>query len=241
MTLSLITICRNNRDSIQKTVESVLGQKTPDVEYIVVDGASTDGTVELLGRYSKAIDVLVSEPDKGIYDAINKGIGLASGQVIGLVHGGDSLLPGVVPVILDAVRSHPGEILYGGIQTSRGGCFSGAYGYEYHRLREEMIPHPGTFVPRSIYNKFGLYDTSYKIAADYKAFLTFYLQGVPFHWLGILVADFDLSGVSSRSSTIQDEITRVQRECGIYVEPSRWKVAKRKIRRVLDSLAGLFE
>lgn len=181
MKISIITIVYNNRETITDTIESVLGQTYPDIEYIVVDGQSTDGTVEAVKNYGNKITTFISEPDKGLYDAINKGIRLATGDVIGLLHSDDIFYSkDTVSNIAEAFLKHDTESVYGDllyVQKSNTDIVvrnwvSGKYKRE-NFLFGWMPPHPTFYVKREIYQKLGLYNTIFKSAADYELMLRF--------------------------------------------------------------------
>jgi glycosyltransferase involved in cell wall biosynthesis len=241
-TLSIITICRNAVLTISSTIESVIGQKITGVEYIVVDGASTDGTMAVVRGFGEAIDLIISEPDQGIYDAINKGIRASHGTYVGLIHAGDRLLPGVISKLLVVLEETPDSIVYGAIRTSVNGRFSGCYGFPAEELPQRMIAHPGAFVARSIYDRHGLYDTTYKIAGDYKAFLSYFLSGVRFVWTDLIIADFALGGVSSSAESTSAETARARVECGYpaVAKRSRWAELRHRIGVLKDAIVGIF-
>jgi glycosyltransferase involved in cell wall biosynthesis len=111
--LSIITVCRNIKDTIQRTCESIINQTWQDFEWIVVDGGSTDGTVEILKRYKDRIDILISEPDNGIYNAMNKGIKIATGEYLNFMNGGDSFYDNGVLEKVFKNKEYSADILYG--------------------------------------------------------------------------------------------------------------------------------
>ena len=114
--LSIVTVCLNSDKTIEKTIESIKQQKTNGVEYVIIDGDSHDRTPDIIRSYGDVIDVFVSEPDKGISDAFNKGIAKSSGEVIGLLNADDQFLPGTIEKVCDYFRSNPEtEILHGDI------------------------------------------------------------------------------------------------------------------------------
>jgi glycosyltransferase len=206
--ISIITVVRNNVERIEETLISVISQKKADVEYLVIDGASTDGTFEIINSHAGEIDVIISEKDSGIYQAINKGIARASGSLIGIVHSGDTLLPGVLNRVAAEHESLPEAILYGCIKTMHNGRFESVWGWNHDTLPERMLPHPACFVPKSVYDSFGAYDESYRIAGDYEAFLRYYFKKVPFHFMDLIVQEFDLKGISQTLS-FDEEIKRI--------------------------------
>ena len=234
-TLSLITINYNNTQGLRKTIESVKALKCSDFEYIVVDGASTDGSLNVINENSSFITKIISEKDNGIYDAINKGIRAAEGSLIGLVHSGDTILPDALTGLSELHKAHPDSILYGAMKTSRNGVFDSVWGWNADLLPRQMIPHLAAFVPKQVYTEYGYYDLDYKIAADYECFLRFYKKGVPFIFIDKIICDFDLDGVSQRTSgtETEKEVITIKRKYGVYTEPPKKDVLKKTIKRIL--------
>jgi len=230
--ISIITVVRNNVDKIAATLESVLAQKGPDVEYIVIDGASTDGTLDVMRTYASRLDVFLSESDSGIYQALNKGIGRAKGSIIGLVHSGDILLPGVLAKVAFEHQKTPDAILYGCIKAMRHGKFESVWGWNSDSLPRQMLPHPACFVPKNVYDRYGGYDESYRIAGDYDAFLRYYQQKVGFRFIDLIIQEFDINGISQTQSS-KAEIERIWKEHGIY----RRQSLEQKVRPLMSSLA----
>ena len=180
MKFSIITICHNPGDKIKTAIESVLSQDYSNIEYIIIDAASTDGTVGLVKSYGDKISRFISEPDKGLYDALNKGINIATGEVIGFVNA-DDLLAGV-NVISDIARGFDNTTaggIYGDLEyvakddIARVIRYWRSGDFKYSSLRAGwMPPHPTLYLKRSVYQRArlddgGYFDTSFKIAADY--------------------------------------------------------------------------
>lgn len=236
MKASLITVCRNVAPVIAETLDSVLAQSHPDIELIVIDGASTDGTVEILERYRKpsqglptkegtlrenngaagslagdpatahGIDILVSEADKGIYDAMNKGLARATGDIIGFVNAGDLLMTKdtISQVVAAFQRSHA-DAVYGDIimvdekdiYRVHRTWLSGTYHRENFR-KGWMPPHVGTFIRKSVYDRFGHFNTDLRIGADYEILLRFlYKHQVPTIHIREVLVRFRLGGMSN--------------------------------------------
>lgn len=184
MKVTIITACYNRERTIRGCIESVLAQDYPDIEYIVVDGASTDGSLSVIQEYKERISKIISEPDKGMYEAINKGLRAATGEVVGLVHSDDFLFsPHTVSHIVERFRETHADFLYGD------GLFVDAdrtdkvvrnwIGGEYRlwKVRHGWLPlHPTCYIRREVMERKGLYNESYKIAAD-SDFLFRYLLG----------------------------------------------------------------
>jgi len=173
--ISLITAVYNNASGLRSSLESSLGQTHQDVERIVIDGVSTDGTLQVLEDYTSKIDHIVSEPDNGIYDALNKGIQLATGDIIGILHSDDLFAgPDILEKIARKFESSSIDLLYGDlcyvsnqnpneiVRYWRAGAFT-----QSKLPNGWMPPHPTVYVRRELFEKYGLYDTHYRIAADY--------------------------------------------------------------------------
>ncbi|MEM1135773.1 MAG: glycosyltransferase [Bacteroidota bacterium] len=181
MKVSIITAVYNNSDTIIDTIESVLSQDYPLIEHIIVDGASTDGTLDLLGGYHEYLDKVISEQDNGIYDALNKGIREATGDVIGILHADDMFYsPTVVSDIIKAFTNPEVSCTYGDlifidrenknnvVRTWKAGSLK-PKAFEYGW----MPPHPTFFVKKDCYEQLGHYDTDLKTAADYELMLRY--------------------------------------------------------------------
>lgn len=172
---SIITAVFNNRDTISATLDSVLTQTGVDVELVVIDGGSTDGTLEILNRYAGRIAVLVSEPDKGIYDALNKGVQRSSGDAVGFLHSDDLFADAAVLSRFAVAFADPDvDVVYGDLLYVSKNNPSHIVRYwragDYSRDRLGwgwMPPHPTLYIRRNIYEQNGLFDTSFRIAADY--------------------------------------------------------------------------
>jgi len=174
MKVSIITSCYNREATIRGAIESVLAQDYPDIEYIVVDGASKDGTLDVINEYKNRIVKIVSEPDHGMYEAINKGIRLATGDIIGLVHSDDMLYDKhVISDVVGAFEQSNADFVYGdGIyvdfnETNK--LVRNWIGGPYHRwkVRCGWLPlHPTCYIRRDVMMREGLYNESYQIAAD---------------------------------------------------------------------------
>jgi len=173
--LSIITINYNNREGLQKTFDSVAPQSFKDYEWIVIDGGSTDGSRELIEQYANHFSYWVSEPDKGVYNAMNKGIKVAKGEYINFMNSGDCFAS---PTILEEVFStnHTADVLYGYMTR---GTLDGEVNNQ-SMMKENLtwmdfyrdgLPHQATFIKRSLFDQFGLYDESLKAVSDWKFFV----------------------------------------------------------------------
>ncbi|HLZ17458.1 MAG TPA: glycosyltransferase family 2 protein [Cyclobacteriaceae bacterium] len=228
MKISLITVSFNSAATIADTVESIRSQDYPDIEYIVVDGASTDGTVEILKSFATEIDQWISEPDKGIYDAMNKAIRRATGEVVGILNSDDfysarDIVSQVAAAFGDAqVDAVFGDLVFVDPHNLKKVVrkYSSAKWYPEKFARGFMPAHPTFFVRRKYYEQIGLFKTDYKIAADYELLIRFlYVHKLKYKYLPINMVTMRRGGVSSsgiRSNIIlNDEIIRGCRENGI--------------------------
>ena len=174
MKVSIITSCFTREHTIREAIESILAQDYPNIEYIVVDGASTDNSLKIINEYKDRISCVISEPDKGMYEAINKGVRAATGDVIGLVHSDDFLYD--AHIISDIVRKFEetkADLVYGdglfvdfnNTDKAVRNWISG--NYSKWKVKCGWLPlHPTVYIKRAIMEQWGLYDENYKIAAD---------------------------------------------------------------------------
>jgi len=182
MRFSIVTVCYNSVQTIKQTIKSVLVQTCSNIEYIIIDGGSTDGTLDILEKYKKNISVVVSEPDSGIYDAMNKGIKLATGDVIGILNSDDiytdkTVLADIMNVFWqESIDACYGDIVYVDRENTEKIVRQWKAGeYKESKLQRGWIPpHPAFFVRKELYQKYGCFDSRFKIAADYEIMLRFF-------------------------------------------------------------------
>lgn len=175
MKISIITICKNNKNTIKKTIQSVINQKFKKLEYIVIDGASTDGTSEIIKKNLKYINKYVREKDLGIYDALNKGVKLSTGDIIGILHAGDIYYDYNILQIVADNFSRKIDLLIGDVLIEKNNKIYREYKNHYFKknlLNYGICPsHPSSFFLKKVYNECGLYDTNYQIAGDFDFFV----------------------------------------------------------------------
>ena len=195
ITLSIITVCKNQARDIALTCESLAVQTWKDFEWIVIDGASNDGTQNILSNYRNNMAAYVSEPDTGVYNAMNKGILRASGRWVLFLNGGDRL---AARSTLSEVfqQEYSEDILFGDeiregrkkfpsyVSVPRGCPFDKIF------FARHTIPHQSTFIRRELFTRCGLYDESYKIAGDWEKWIVFAAQGCTFRHLEMAVSIF---------------------------------------------------
>lgn len=197
--ISIITVAYNCASDIEKTIKSIINQTYTNIEYIIIDGGSTDGTVDIIKKYTDKITFWISEPDNGIYDAMNKGIGRANGKWINFMNAGDSFFnDNVLSDIFEENISDKVSVIYGDTLQ----CFS--YGRfitkaeELPLLKTHMVfCHQSSFVLLSLLKTY-LFDTTYKLCADYNLFYKLYRNGYQFYYKPICIAIYDAEeGISS--------------------------------------------
>jgi glycosyltransferase involved in cell wall biosynthesis len=207
MLVSIITICYNRKATIAKAIGSVLNQDYPNIEYIVIDGNSTDGTKDIIETYSDKIATYISEPDNGMYDAINKGLHLATGHIVGLMHSDDEFYDTTtVSKIVDAFTNTPNaDAIYGnGLYISNDAKekvvrnrIGGAYDFE--KLKSGWLPlHPTVYIKKSVIDKLGDYDLSFKIASDTEFLLRYlYKHKIKMTYLNVYIVKMRMGGLST--------------------------------------------
>jgi len=176
MKISIITVAYNAAHTIANALESVAAQTHPDIEYIVVDGASTDRTLEIIERHGPHVSRIISEPDKGIYDAMNKGLGLATGEIIGFLNADDVYADtGVLEMVSEIMAKNDLDALFGDAEfVSPDRPNQPLRRYRSERFHPERIAwgwmpaHPTLFLKRSVYERFGTFRTDYRIAGDFE-------------------------------------------------------------------------
>lgn len=202
--LSIITINRNNADGLRKTIESVVNQTYTDFEYIVIDGASTDESVEIIKQHDDRITYWVSEPDKGIYNAMNKGILKANGEYCLFLNSGDWLVD--EKVIMDFYSSGFDDDIVSGnlINWDEGKTFLKVsiertdLSYE-NFFYDTTLPHQATFIKKKLFSKYGLYNENNKLVSDWEFFFTtLVIYNCSYNHFDREISFYDLSGISSQ-------------------------------------------
>jgi len=210
--LTIVTVTKDCASTIGNTLASVQKIKEPGIEYVVVDGASTDGTLEIIGQYSALIDQLLSEPDTGIYNAMNKGVALAKGRYILFINGDDVLIPEGFPVVLPILAS--GQNIIVCATTIVGDLLkpSEILMAEPHKLPFfNSIPHPSSFVTRELLLR-RPFREDLRIVSDYDFFLRAYLARQPFSVIEAVTAIHHRGGASGNAVRSEAELQQVRRE-----------------------------
>lgn len=212
MKITIITVCYNSSKTIEQTIQSVIRQNYADLEYIIIDGGSTDDTLKIIASYEDYISLCISEPDKGIYDAMNKGLKYASGDVIAFLNSDDWYVPDiqVLKKVAEYFKDEKVDIVSGNMYRYKDGVRKEVPRRE---LTEKTVflgaicPHPTMFVKRKLYLKLGGFDTSYQIAADTKWILEAYLNGASFLFVEDYFTYFREGGISTTEihATVKEE------------------------------------
>lgn len=212
--VSIITVCYNSAVTIDRTIKSVLAQNYDNIEYIIIDGASQDNTLERIENYQEEFRDkfnreirIISEPDKGIYDAMNKGIQLAQGDFIGILNSDDAYMPEAVSKIISCATDDKLQVCYGGIRIFQKDTLESIVFLSHLFLEERMIAHPACFVTKKVYEKYGNFSTKYKSSSDYEFMLRISKKkDVVFNPVYEPVTDFYLGGKSTTCEGFLDKI-----------------------------------
>ncbi|MBP1680100.1 MAG: glycosyl transferase, family 2 [Proteobacteria bacterium] len=227
MKVSIVTVVWNNKDTIKYAIESVLSQTYPNVEYIIIDGASTDSTIEIIKGYGNKINKFISEPDHGIYDAMNKGLKLATGDVIGILNSDDMYINNhIIEKIIKIFELHNVDSLFADLVFVRSDNLERTIRYYDsskclpNNFKKALYPaHPTFFVKREIYEKYGYFKTDYKIAADFDLMARFlYTHNISYYYLQEPIIKMRIGGVSTSLKSLYIntiEQLRVCKENGI--------------------------
>lgn len=229
MKISLVTTTFNSAATIRDTIESVLAQNYIDTEHIIIDGASCDNTLDNVKYYGNKIATIISEPDQGIYDAMNKGIKAATGDVIGILNSDDFFTStDVLSTIAETFQNNDIDALYGDVhfvnpdnleKTVR--YYSSAI-FRPSLFRFGFMPaHPSFYMKKSCYEKFGLYSLDYKIASDYDLLIRYlYLHKIKYKYIKKDFVTMRTGGISTENVNsriiLNKEIIKACRQYGIY-------------------------
>lgn len=199
--LSVITICKNE-PFIEPTCQSVVAQTCQDFEWLVIDGASTDNTLDILNKYQDRMDVFISEPDRGIYNAMNKGISKAKGKYLLFLNGGDMLYaPETLAQVLPYLRAGKADIFYGDsyrLFENPKECFVKTYPDKLKKdfFLSNTLAHQSSYIKRELFARFGLYREDFKIVSDKEKWLCFMDNGAKFMHLPFVCSVFRMNGMS---------------------------------------------
>lgn len=202
--VTIITVVFNSEKYIEQTIHSVINQTYNNVEYIIIDGGSTDGTVNIIQKYENLIDYWISEPDQGISDAFNKGISVSTGDVIGIINSGDWYEKNAIEIVINHININTYEVVSGAINCWNFDKSRQEYVFLYKKygnqellLKGMTLNHPSCFITYDTYQQYGLFLNEYQLAMDYELILRFFVQKVKFITLQKTLANMDLEGKST--------------------------------------------
>ena len=235
MKISIVTATFNSGDILRDTLESVLGQTYGDFEHLIIDGNSKDGTLDLVQEYESRYGGRlrwISEPDKGIYDAMNKGIAMATGDVVGILNSDDFYTsPDVLETVAEAMSDTDVDAVYGDVHyvdgDDPGKCVRYYTSRPFRRswMRFGLIPaHPSFYCRKAVYEKYGVFDLSYKVAADFDNLLRLiYIHRIRTHYIAkdfvtMRTGGVSSSGLSSHKHIMHDHLLALKRN-GVFSNP----------------------
>lgn len=239
MRISIITVCLNSEKTIEQTIQSVINQNYDDLEYIIIDGKSTDKTLSIVDGYRKNIAVVRSEVDSGVYDAMNKGISIATGDIIGIINSDDWYEPHLFREIQKSFRESNVDVVHGKLNSvDKDGKIETHETGDMEEIRYTMnIYHPTLFVKKEAYEKYGVFDLKYKIAADYDFVLRLYVNGAKFLYLDRIFTNYRLGGLSDENNLeCAEEVKEISQKYLSYTALDKRSYLKRMINRQFDSV-----
>jgi glycosyltransferase involved in cell wall biosynthesis len=213
--ISIITVVKNGKKHLEQTILSVLGQTYNNIEYIVIDGASNDGSVEIIKKYEKQLAFWISEPDSGIYNAMNKGITHATGEYIGIINSDDFYEPNAVKTIVNELQNNMlPDIVFGNLYMINPNLTEKqlqTYKKGEKLYKSFSIWHPTVFVKKESYNQWGNFNEAFKLAADYELLLRFNKNGAAFKYINKTIANFREGGQSYYNNILKKERFRIHK------------------------------
>lgn len=216
--ISIITICYNSEKHIEETIKSVISQDYQNLEYIIIDGGSKDNTMNIINKYRDKISKVISEPDEGISDAFNKGIKLASGDLIGIVNSDDLLMPGAAAEIADQydgisdiVRGN--QLIYNP-ETGMEYILSPSRKFKRYPMGFHVC-HMATYISKKAFEKYGLYRKDFRIAMDLEIVYRMNRKGAKIQYIDTVIGKFITGGVSTVDlKQKRKEVSNVRKICG---------------------------
>ena len=201
--VSIITVVYNGEKHIQDAFDSIANQTYDNIEHIVVDGNSSDSTVSIIQANESEKLTWVSEKDKGIYDAMNKGIRMAKGEIVAILNADDMYYANTISLVVEAFEASGCDLVYGNLTKLNeidGKSYERTEKPDFSRIEVTMsIFHPATFVKQSVYDEIGLFNTEYRVSSDYEFILRSHLKGRSFQYIDQPLSKFRMTGVSNSS------------------------------------------
>lgn len=215
--ISIITVSYNSVNTIEQTILSVINQNFKDYEYIIIDGGSKDGTIDIIKKYQNQINIWISEPDSGIYDAMNKGLKLAKGKFISLLNSDDWFEKDSLNYVANSYKLHPNVDLFHGLLRfiDINDEPDSIIGHYNSYLNTGMIEHPTCFVKKELYDRVGLFDLNYKSASDYDWMLRTKKADAKFLLIPEILTNFRRGGMSESDLGSYEELF-IKKKHGLF-------------------------
>lgn len=245
--ISIITVCYNSEKTIKDTIESVINQSYPNIEYIIIDGVSKDNTLGVIEPYKEKIARVVSEPDKGMYDAINKGIVLANGNYIGILNADDFYIDNhVIEKVVELLKTTGAQSLYADLyyveyeKTDKVVRYWKSGNYKRKKfLTGWMPPHPTFFIEKSAYEKYGAFNLKLKSAADYELMLRMlYKYDISIAYLKEVAVKMRVGGMSNASLKNRIKANREDKKAWLIngLKPAPYTFISKPLRKLTQYL-----
>lgn len=249
--VSIITVVYNGEEHIEQSIQSVLAQSYDNIEYIIIDGLSTDGTLDIIKKYESKISKVVSEKDTGIYNAMNKGLALAKGDIIAILNADDYYYLETIESVVNQFEQSKTDVVYGDLTKLRR-----LNKQEYFRevqpditLIEQTMPifHPSTFLKKHVYEKIGGFNDAYQLSADYDLIYRIYKEGFQFNYLPKTLTVFRVDGATATNCKTYEEGYQILKSYQSPHAPAMEKLIvkckqknlKRKLATSLINILGL--
>lgn len=207
--ITVVTVVYNAVETLEQCIKSVIEQSYRPLEYVVIDGGSSDGSLDLIRKYEDYIDAWVSEPDDGVYDAMNKGIEKATGDVVGLLNADDFYEEETADIVARTHADHPESVIVGAMNRVQedGSTFTLRRNLTHQYLEETIlytmpVNHPATFVPATVYDRLGTFDSQFHILGDYDFICRCHANDVPFVFVDEVLTNMRVGGLSSGANNV---------------------------------------
>lgn len=219
--VSIVTVVYNRKTYLEQAIKSVLNQQYKNIEYIIIDGGSTDGTLEIIKKYDDRLDYWLSEPDNGIYNAMNKGIKISSGELIGILNSDDYYPPFSLREIVNEYSLSDTDIIHGNMiffTEYNDFCnFMNAKPDIEQMFFRPSIFHPTCFIKKTVYSEIGLFDETFQLIADYDFLLRAMEHNCEFHYIDKLIAVFRHGGASISGKGWNESIYLLKKHPGLKI------------------------
>lgn len=236
--ISVITVCYNSEKTIEKTFQSLLNQTDKDFEYIVIDGASTDSTLSIIKKYKQIFGekmTYISEKDNGLYDAMNKGIKMSHGKFIGIINSDDWYEKDAIETIKKEINKYNDiDIFYGYIRIIKDNkeYMIRRNNYDFIFEGNGLIQHPTCFLRKTLYDRYGMFDTKYKVCADQDLMLRMVSKGAKYKGIDKIISNFVVGGISFNYNS-SFEINDIRCKYGIISKKQKRNFIIRHLRSYL--------